>query len=133
MNKQPTREVFKDRLREITDFALRHAQYSLPPLGPDSSKEDIEAYIKKVWEGWKWAQHLITEDLVYIHINRDVLQGLSRGARKNRDKSVGNLLATALKNLDHQEKILRNGRKFHGLDHVRDGTVEGPMALDSGT
>ena len=107
MNKQPTREVFKDRLREITDFALRHAQNSLPPLGADSTKEDIEAYIKKAWEGWKWAQTLITEDLVYTHISRTVLQGLGKEAHKNRDKSKANTLAIAVENLDHQEEILR--------------------------
>ena len=63
--------------------------------------------IKKVWEGWKWAQHCITEDLVNIHISRDVFQGLGKEARKNRDKSMGNLSATAIKNLNHQEAILR--------------------------
>ena len=107
MNKQPTREVFKYRLREITDFALRHAQNNLPPLGPHSSEEDIQAYIKKVWEGWKWAQACITEDLLYIHISRTALQRLGKEARKNRDKSGANPLATALKNLNHQEAILR--------------------------
>ena len=107
MNKQPTREVFKDRLREITDFALRHAQNNLPPLGPHSSEEDIQAYIKKVWEGWKWAQACITEDLVYIHISRTALQRLGKEARKNRDKSRANPLATAIKNLNHQEAILK--------------------------
>ena len=107
MTKQPTREVFKDRLREITDFALRHAQNDLPPLGPHSSEEDIQAYIKKVWEGWKWAQACITEDLVYIHISRTALQRLGKEARKNRDKSRANPLATAVKNLNHQEAILR--------------------------
>ena len=107
MNKQPTREVFKDRLREITDFALRHAQNNLPPLGPHSSEEDIQAYIKKVWEGWKWAQACITEDLVYIHISRIALQRLGKEARKNRDKSRANPLATAIKNLNHQEAILK--------------------------
>ena len=107
MNKQPTREGFKDRLRKITDFALRHAQNNLPPLGPHSSEEDIKAYVKKVWEGWKWAQACITEDLVYIHMSRTALQRLGKEARKNRDKSRANPLATAIKNLNHQEAILR--------------------------
>ena len=107
MNNQSTREVFKDRLREITDFALRHAQNNLPPLVPHSSEEDIQAYIKKVWEGWKWAQACITEDLVYIHKSRTALQRLGKEARRNGEKSRSNRLATAIKNLDHQEAILR--------------------------
>ena len=107
MNKQPTREVFRDRLREITDFALRHAQNNLPPLDAHSSAEDWQAYIKKVWEGWKWAQAYITEDLVHIHFMRNALQESSKEARKNRDKSMANFLATAIKNLNHREAILR--------------------------
>ena len=107
MNKQPTRKIFRDRLREITDFALRHAQNNLPPLDAHSSAEDRQAYIKKVWEGWKWAQACITEDLVYIHISRTELQKLSKEARKNGDKSGANPLATVIKSLDHQEAILR--------------------------
>ena len=107
MNKQPTREVFRDRLREITDFAHRHAQNNLPPLGAHSSAEDRQAYFKKVWEGWKWAQIYITEDLVYIHLMRTALQELGKEARKKRDKSMANLLAASIKNLNHQEAILR--------------------------
>ena len=107
MNKQATREVFRARLREITDFALRHAQNNLPPLGPHSSEEDTQTYIKKVWQGWKWAQACITEDLMYIHISRTVLQRLGKEARKSRDKSMANPLATAIKDLNHQEAVLR--------------------------
>ena len=107
MTKQPTREVLKDRLREITEFALRHAQNNLPPLGPHSNEEDIQAYIEKVWEGWKWAQAYIAEDLAYIHINRKALQDLRKDARKNRDKSLAIPLAVAMKSLNHREAILR--------------------------
>ena len=107
MNKQPTREVFRDRLREITDFALRHAQNDLPPLGPHLSAEDRQAYVKKVWEGWKCAQACITEDLSFIHIGRTAFQRLGKEARKNGDKSRANSSATAIKNLNHQEAILR--------------------------
>ena len=107
MNTQPTREVLRDRLREITDLALRHAQNNLPPLSLHSSEEDVQAYIKKVWEGWKWAQACITEDLVYIHNSRTALQRMRKEARKSRDKSMANPLATAIKNLNHQEAILR--------------------------
>ena len=107
MTKQPTKEVFKDRLREITDFALRHASNNLPPLGPHSSEEDIQAYFRKVWEGWKWAQACITEDLVYIHISRTALQRLGKEARENHDQSKANSLGIAVKNLNHQEAILR--------------------------
>ena len=107
MTKQPAREVFKDRLREITDFALRHASNNLPPLGPHSSEEDIQAYIRRIWDGWKWAQVCITEDLVYTNISRTALQRLGKEARKNHDQSKANSLGIAVKNLNHREAILR--------------------------
>ena len=107
MSKQPTREVFRDRLREITDFALRHAQNNLPPLDAHSSAEDRQAYIKKVWEGWKCAQVYIIEGLAHIHLMRNALQEFGKEARKNRDKSMANFLATSIKNLNHREGILR--------------------------
>ena len=107
MTRQPTREDLKGRLYEITDFALRHAQNNLPSLSPHSNKEDIQAYREKGWEGWKWAQACIAEDLAYIYLNRTVLQGLRKDARKTHDKSSAIPLAVALKNLDHQEAILR--------------------------
>ena len=107
MTKQPAREVPKVRLREISEFALRHAQNSLPPLSLHSSEKDIQAYIEKVWEGWKWAQAYIAEDLAHIHMGRTELQDLRKDARKNRDKSLVTPLAVAIKNLDHQEAILR--------------------------
>ena len=107
MTKNYSGELFRDRLREVTDFALRHAQNTLPPLGPHSSEEDSQVYIKKVWDGWKRAQACITEDLVYIHICRTALRRLGKEARKNRDKSRANPLAIAIKNLNHQEAILR--------------------------
>ena len=107
MNKQPTQEVFRGRLREITDFALRHAQNNLPALDAHSSDEDRQAYFKKIWEGWKWAQAYITEDLVHIHFMRNALQESGKEARKNRDKSMANLLEVLIKNLNHREAILR--------------------------
>ena len=107
MTKQPTKEVFKDRLREITDFALRHSSNNLPHLGKHSSEEEVQAYIKRVWEGWKWAQACIIEDLMHIHISRTALQRVGKEARKNRDQSKANLLGVAVKNLNHQEAILR--------------------------
>ena len=63
--------------------------------------------MEKVWEGWKWAQACIAEDLAYIHIGRTALQDLRKDARKNRDKSLAIPLAVATKNLNHQEAILR--------------------------
>ena len=107
MTKQPTKEALKGRLHQIADFALRHAQNNLPPLSPHSNKEDIKAYIEKVWEGWKWAQACIAEDLAYIHLKRTLLQGLRKGARKKHDKSLAVPLSIAIKNLNHQEAILR--------------------------
>ena len=107
MTNQPAREVYKDRLREITDFALRHASNNLPPLGLHSSEEDIQAYIRKIWEGWKWAQVCITEDLMYTHISRTALQRLGKEARKNHDQSKANSLGVVVKNLNHREAILR--------------------------
>ena len=44
---------------------------------------------------------------MYIHTSRTALQRLGKEARKNRDKSRANPLATAVKNLNHQEAILR--------------------------
>ena len=107
MNQQATKEVFRDRLREITDFALRHAQNNLPPLDEHSSAEDRQVYFKKIWEGWKWAQAYITEDLVHIHFMRNAFQESSKEARKNRDKSMANLMDAFVKNLNHREAILR--------------------------
>ena len=63
--------------------------------------------MEKVWEGWKWAQAYIAEDLAYIHISRTALQDLRKDARKNRDKSLAIPLAVAIKNLNHHEAILR--------------------------
>ena len=94
-------------MREITDFALRHAQNNLPALDAHSSAEDRQAYFKKIWEGWKWAQAYITEDLVHIHFMRNALQESGKEARKNRDKSMANLLDAFIKNLNHREAILR--------------------------
>ena len=101
------KEVFKDRLREITDFALRHASNNLPTPGPHSSEEDIRTYIRKVWQGWKLAQACITEDLVNIHVSRTAFQELLKEARKNHDRSKAKPLGIALKHLNHQEAILR--------------------------
>ena len=107
MSEQPTREGFRSRLREITDFALRHASNNLPPLGPHSSEEEKQVYLRKIWEGWKWAQVYITSDLLFIHMFRAELQRLSKDARKNRDKGTANRLAAIVKGLDHKEAILR--------------------------
>ena len=107
MSEQPTREGFRSRLREITDFALRHASNNLPPLGPHSSEEEKQVYLRKIWEGWKWAQVYITSDLLFIHMFRAELQRLSKDARKNRDKGTANHLAAIVKGLDHKEAILR--------------------------
>ena len=107
MTKQLTREDLKGRLKGITDFALRHAENNLPPLSPHSSKEDMQTYMEKVWEGWKWAQAFISEDLAYIHLRRKKLQGLHKEARKNPGKSLAFPFGVATKNLDHHEAILR--------------------------
>ena len=107
MHEQPTREGFRSRLREITDFALRHASNNLPPLGPHSSVEEKQVYLRKIWEGWKWAQANITSDLLFIHMLRAELQRLSKDARKIRDKGTADRLAVIVKGLDHKEAILR--------------------------
>ena len=107
MTKQPTSETFRDRLRKITDFALRHASNNLPHPSPHSGEEDIQAYVRKVWEGWKLAQACITEELVHIHEIRIALQRFRKEVRKSHDQRMANRLSNAVKNLNHQEAILR--------------------------
>ena len=107
MTKRHAGTTFRDRLREITDFALRHASNNLPPLGPQSTEEDEQVYIRKIWEGWKWAQTCITSDLLFIHMFRTELQKLGKDARKNRDKGSTSRLDVVVKDLNYKESILR--------------------------
>ncbi|MCY4652090.1 MAG: hypothetical protein OXC95_02885 [Dehalococcoidia bacterium] len=67
----------------------------------------MRAYIRKVWEGWKWAQACITGDLWFIHMSRAELQKLGKDARKNHDKGSISRLDAAIKSLNHRESILR--------------------------
>ena len=107
MTEQPAKEDFRNRLRKITDFALRHASDRLPGLNQHSGQEEVRAYIRTVWEGWKWAQACILEELVQISMGRTVLQQLKKDASKNRNQDLANWIGIAIRNLDHKEAILR--------------------------
>ena len=94
-------------MREITDFALRHASDRLPSPNQHSGKEEARAYIRTVWEGWKWAQACILEELMQISMQRTVLQQLKKDASKSRNQDLANWIGIVIRDLDHKEAILR--------------------------
>ena len=94
-------------MREITDFALRHASDSIPNPHQHSGQEEVQAFIRKVWDGWKLAQACIVGELVQISVQKTVLQQLTKSARKSRNQKLANSIGFAIRDWDHKEAILR--------------------------
>ena len=107
MTEQFARENFRDRLRRITDFALRHASDRLPHPSRHSDQDEIQTYVRTVWEGWKRAQVCIFEELVQMSKERTMLKQLEKDARKNRKQEVAKSIGMALRNLERADAILR--------------------------
>ena len=101
------KEDFRNRLREIADFALRYADHRLPKPDQHFGEEGGQAYIRTVWKGWKRAQICIVEELAQISKQRAVLEQLKKDARKNGNQELANSAGTTIGGLDHAEAILR--------------------------
>ena len=107
MTEHFAKEDFRTRLREITNFALRHASDRLPSPSQHSDKEEARTYFRTVWEGWKWAQACILQELVEISMQRTALQRLKKEASKSRNQEHANRIGVVIRDLDHKEAILR--------------------------
>ena len=107
MNNPYGKDEFRDRLREIAHFALRHANDLAP--GPLQRPDQVtfQAFFRKVWEGWKQAQVCIVAELVQISEQRTALEELQKDARKNRNHNAAKPIGRAIRVLDHAEAILR--------------------------
>ena len=100
-------EDFRSRLREITHFALRHGSHIIPDPDQHIGQEEVEGFVRKVWEGWKWAQACIVEELVQSSVQKTVLQQHKKSARRSRNRGLSRSIGFAIGSLNHKEAILR--------------------------
>ena len=108
MLEQFTKKAFRKRLREICSFAFQNASNKFPRFDPrHSTQEEREAYRRAVWEGWKWAQHNILEELARISTFRTETQQTQKNARRNRDHKLDISTGNIIRSLDYQEATLR--------------------------
>lgn len=101
------KEEFRNRLRQIADFALRYAEHRLPKPDQRFGADDAQAYIRTVWEGWKIAQCCIVEELTHISRQRAALGQFKKDARQNGNRELANSVGTAISGLDYAETLLR--------------------------
>ena len=101
------KEDFRSRLREIVHLALRHGSDIIPNPHQHVGQEEVAAFVRKVWEGWKWAQACILEELVQISMQKSVLQQLKKRASRSRSSGLSSSIGFAIGGLDRKEAILR--------------------------
>lgn len=104
-----THSEFKKRLRQIYNLAHANASNQFPHFDyRHATEEEWVAFRRSIWEGWKWAQHHIIEDLVYIAQCRQVAQSHLKIARRNRKSFLVKQISAFIADIDRQEAILRS-------------------------